>query len=146
MKELTSVAEGRGRGLGGLGWRPGEDVREGRREWKLISFWCHVDAWWLKVGGERWWWWWWWGYMPEGGECALVVVPGGAEVGTSAVGRVQTPSRLGGGGGGGGSTKGRGNTHVYTHTHTRTHTHTQTWHTRAMGQMWWGKWAEICVK
>lgn len=61
--------------------------------------------------------------MPEGGECALVVVPGGAEVGTSAIGRVQTPSRLGGGWEGG-STKGWGNTHVLAHTHTHRYTYT----------------------
>lgn len=36
--------------------------------------------------------------MPERGECGLVVVPGGSEVGPSTVRRVQTPSRLGGGG------------------------------------------------
>lgn len=60
--------------------------------------------------------------MPEGGECVLVVVPGGAEVGTSTIGRVQTPSRLGGGG----STKGSGNTHMHTRTRTQTHTYTYT--------------------
>lgn len=49
--------------------------------------------------------------MPERGECGLVVVPGGSEVGPSTVRRVQTPSRLGGGG----SREGQD-----THTHTNT--------------------------
>lgn len=49
--------------------------------------------------------------MPEGGEGAVVVVPGGSEVGTSTVGGVQTPSRLGGGG--------HTHIHMYTHVHTR---------------------------
>lgn len=59
--------------------------------------------------------------MPEGGECALVVVPGGSEVGTSTVGRVQTPSRLGGGG----SREGQDtHTHTFACTHTHKHKHT----------------------
>ena len=56
--------------------------------------------------------------MPEVGERALVVVPGGAEVGTSAIGRVQTPSRLGGLGG---WAQKDGVTHMCTCTHTHTH-------------------------
>lgn len=57
--------------------------------------------------------------MPEGGECTLVVVPGGAEVRTGAVGRVQTPSRLG-------EREGRARKGGKTHTHARIRTHTQT--------------------
>lgn len=49
--------------------------------------------------------------MPEGGEGALVVVPGGSEVGTSTVGGVHTPSCLGGGG------SRDGCVHTYKHTH-----------------------------
>lgn len=57
--------------------------------------------------------------MPEGGKGAVVVVPGGSEVGTSAVRGVQTPSCLGEGGG--------RDTNAFTciHKH-RTHTHTHT--------------------
>lgn len=53
--------------------------------------------------------------MPEGGEGAVVVVPGGSEVGTGTVGGVQTPSRLGGGG----SREGQ---HTRAHVHTNIHT------------------------
>lgn len=63
--------------------------------------------------------------MPEGGERALVVVPGGAEVGTSAVGRVQTPSRLGGGGGGEHKRMGK-HTRAHTHPHTQIYAFTHT--------------------
>lgn len=55
--------------------------------------------------------------MPEGGEGALIVVPGGSEVGTSTVGGVQTPSRLGGGG----SRDGQ-DTHTSTSKQTNRHT------------------------
>lgn len=54
--------------------------------------------------------------MPEGGESALVVVPGGSEVGTSTVGGVHTPSCLGGGG----SRDGQ-DTNTFTCAHARTH-------------------------
>lgn len=60
--------------------------------------------------------------MPEWGEGALVVVPCGSEVGTGAIGGVQTPSRLGGGR----STDGRG----------RTKTYTDTRHRGVMAQTW----------
>lgn len=51
--------------------------------------------------------------MPEGGECALVVMPGGSEVWTSAIGGVQTPSCLGGG------REQRSTGYMYTHRHTK---------------------------
>lgn len=60
--------------------------------------------------------------MPEGGESALVVVPGGSEVGTSTVGGVHTPSCLGGGGAE--MDKTQTHSHVHTHEHTEM---TQTW-------------------
>lgn len=64
--------------------------------------------------------------MPERGECTLVVVPGGAEVWTSAVGRVQTPSRLG-----------EGREHIRVGIHTRTHTET---HKHRRGRDTQGQW------
>lgn len=54
--------------------------------------------------------------MPEGRESALVVVPGGSEVGTSTVGGVHTPSCLGGGGAE--MDKTQTHSHVHTHEHT----------------------------
>lgn len=73
--------------------------------------------------------------MPEGGEGALIVVPGGSEVGTSTVGGVQTPSRLGGGG----SRDGQ-DTHTSTSKQTNQQTHGQTHKRDTRGQ--WHKCGE----
>lgn len=57
--------------------------------------------------------------MPEGGEGTLIVVPGGSEVGTSTVGGVQTPSRLGGWR----EQRWTEHTHIQMYTPTETHKH-----------------------